>query len=208
MRTEKSYTPGGYINTGTELPVPKAQNTAKKVSAKTGRRPGGKLSVRRNISASSYLMRVAAAKTSSQVSAVIRCAKADLRFVKSCNTEQSDVAKAVRIIKKVIAKSRLKINRLKAEAAIEKQMEQAQLTKQKELAEKLIKKRRARKAQETADAGDMEQAKVVRTQEVDDFSAEQLTAVSSGIAASVTLTGEADCILYDSQTADNMLYLC
>lgn len=166
------------------------QTDTQKISFGALKREGGKITVRRNISAASYMMRVAQAETPTQVSSVIRSARADLEFVKKCNTEQSDVGKATRIIKRVIAKSRLKISRLKAEANLERQQKQMETVRQKVIAEKLKRKRRARKAQEAAEAGDTEQATVVRTQEINGMSEAELDVLCNDLAASVTLSSQ------------------
>lgn len=154
----------------------------------TGRK-SGKITVRRNISASSYMMRVAQARTPSQVSAVIRTAQADLQFVRSCNSDSEQVEKAKRIINRVISKSRLKISRLKGEQELEQQQKLAQNAEKKKIIRELKRKRRARRAQEAADTCDMERASVARVQEDDALSAQEIAALNGDTAALVSLSG-------------------
>lgn len=127
----------------------------------------GKITVKKKINAANYMMRVAQAKTPPQVSAIIRAARADMQFVRSCNSEEEDIKKAMRILKRVVAKSRIKIKRLKKEAEMEQQEKAAQSAEKQELAERIRenrhKKKRARRASESADACDPEEATVSRT---------------------------------------------
>lgn len=131
----------------------------------------GKVTVKKKINAGDYMMRIAQARTPSQVSSVMRVARADLQFVKQCNSEKADIEKAVRILKQVIAKSRLKIGRLKAEEALEKQEQLARSAKEKaheeRLREKRNRKKRSRCACEAADACNREEATVSRTTYLD-----------------------------------------
>lgn len=151
----------------------------------TGRRKKGKITVRRSISAASYMMRMAQAKTPSQVAAIIRTARADLQFVKSCNSDDAEVEKAKRIIKRVISKGQLKISRLKEEQEMERQQELLDDAGKKEMVQELKKKRRSRKAQEAADTCDTERATVVKEQDCN----QAAVMISSGMDSAIGSIG-------------------
>lgn len=151
----------------------------------------GKLTVRRSISASAYMMRIAQAKTPSQVNAVIRMAQADLQFVKTCNTDSYEIEKAKKIINHVIAKSRVKISRLKKEQNMEQQQRVAEDKEKREITENLKKKRRARNAEEAAGIADMRHATVARVQkdkETHELSARERAALNGDTAALMSLS--------------------
>lgn len=111
---------------------------------------------KRTVSAQTYMRHLANAKTTSQASAVMRNARADLQFVRCSGADTADVAKAERILKTVIKKSSVKVFRLRREAELEQQKKLASSAKKRELEQeiriKLAKKRKARTAMEEADA--------------------------------------------------------
>ena len=57
--------------------------------------------------------------------------------MKSCNNDEAEIKKALRILKQVVAKSKVKIQRLKKEAEMERQEKLARSARKKELAEKI-----------------------------------------------------------------------
>lgn len=122
---------------------------------------GGKISVRRNINASSYMIQLANAESPTRVAAVMRKARADIRFAGGSNNA-GEVMKAVRILKHVIKKGSVKISRLKKEEQLENQRKISEsLDKQdaqRELAVKLRKMRNSRKMQERAETCDPREA--------------------------------------------------
>lgn len=125
--------------------------TKKTSSTKKSKRP---ISIRRSMSTTSYLMRLAQAKTPTQAAAVAAIARADAQAVKQVSTSDSDIAKAKQIAKAVEKQVKIKSGRLRREnqlamqAKVElsaKKLERAKIT-----TEKLVKKRRARKSEERA----------------------------------------------------------
>lgn len=135
-----------------------------------GMKEGGKISVTKKISASSYMMMIANAHSSSQVSAVMRRARADAAFVKSSTSERSDQIKALSILERVVKNGTSKLYRLKKEQQMEAQKKLLEgLRKHEqanELSNKLIKKRRSRKAVEAASTGDSEEVDIVKETEL------------------------------------------
>lgn len=168
--------------------------TSRSVSASNGKRAssGGKITVHKTIDAADYMYRIATARTASRVSAILRGARADLQFVKKSGASQEDVAKAEKILKRVISKSKLKIKRLKQEQEIARQQKLAESAKkealQKELTEKLRKKQRARTAQEAADMGDTEHVEISSSQENCPFSPAAYPGLS--VSGTIDLTAE------------------
>lgn len=175
-------------------------STQKKSGTSAGKRSGGTITVRRKISASSYLLRVARAGTTSQVEAIIRGARADLQFVRTCSTDSSEAEKAERIIKKVISKSQLKIVRLKKEQNLEYRKKLADKSEKRQIKEELRKRRIRRKAEEAADTLDPECATVERRQELweqyqEERELQQEAAASLEIGGVESLAGLSDCDL-------------
>lgn len=140
-------------------------------SSAAAKQKGGKVTVRKTIKAAGYMMRIAQARTPAQVSGVIRTARADMQFVKSCNSREGDTAKAMRILKQVVAKSKVKIQKLKSEEELEKQERLARSAKKKKLEEQIRKKknkqRKERTAKEAADTCNNEEATVSKTTYID-----------------------------------------
>lgn len=175
--------------------------TGKKTSKRTGAgvRSGGTITVRRKISASSYLLRVAQAGTKTQVEAVLRGARADLQFVRTCSTDSSEAQKAERIIKKVISKGQLKIVRLRKEQNLELRKKLAGKSEKREIKEELRRRRVRRKAEEAADILDTECATVEKRQELfAEYREEQElrqeeAAASLEIGGAESLVGLSDC---------------
>lgn len=167
-----------------------------------GKLTSGKITVRRTISAASYMIKVAQAKTPTQVAAVIRTAQADLRFVNSCNSDTFKQKAASRIISRVVAKSRLKISRLRKEADLERRRKLVEKKIRREITEELQKKRRKRRAQEALDAKDPERVTLEKTQECEDLSRETAAALSGDTAALLELAGAAAAAVPMADSAD------
>lgn len=148
-------------------------------------RQGGKVTVKKTNKSSNYMMRIAQARTVSQVAAIIRIARGDMQFVKKCNSEERDIAKAMRILKQVVAKSKVKIQKLKAEEELEKKEKIARSRGKKKLEketkEKRYKKKKARTAKEAADTLNTEEVTVSKTTYVEDM--------DIGIAVNGTASG-------------------
>lgn len=109
-------------------------------------------SVHRSMSETGYLMRLAQAKTPSQVAAVIALARADANAVKQVSTYSSEITKAKKIAKSIEKQGNIKSARLRKESQLEKEakteLSAKKIKRAKKTTEKLIKKRRARKAEE------------------------------------------------------------
>ena len=103
---------------------------------KKKKKPG--INVKKAISSSRYLLRLANAKSVPKVNGVIRAARADMVFVRSSGSSNQQVERAIRILKRVVAKGNIKAGKLKKEK---------QLKTQKEIAKKLHKEKKARELQ-------------------------------------------------------------
>ena len=127
--------------------------------SKKTKRQSQSFNVHRSMSETGYLMRLASARTPSQVSAVIAAAQADAKSVKQSSSSSSEIQKAKKIAKSIEKQGTLKSAKLRRE----KQLTMNQLEKEartelaaknlkraKNTTSKLAKKRRVRKAQEQA----------------------------------------------------------
>lgn len=135
--------------------------------AKTNRRMKsnqGKIRKSVNISAASYMMKLANASTTGAVAGILRAARADQSFVKRSGASQQEINKALGIIKRVIAKGNRKIACLKKEQSLENNRRIARNNGNQEemerLKKELRKRRKARKARERAEMADMEQVTI------------------------------------------------
>ena len=121
---------------------------------KKKKKPG--INVKKAISSSRYLLRLANAKSVPKVNGVIRAARADMVFVRSSGSSNQQVERAIRILKRVVAKGNIKAGKLKKEKQLKTQKEIAKkLHKEKkarELQMKLRSKKNCRKRKERADA--------------------------------------------------------
>jgi hypothetical protein len=141
----------------------KNRTSASNHSQKKSSSANGKISVHRTMSAQSYLMRLANAKTPSQVNNIIRTARADANVIKSISDSDSAIQNAKKIADAIEKKGNIKISRLRSEDKLNRlknaqksagKFKKAQLT-----AEKLRKKRRARKHEERCDVANAAQYK-------------------------------------------------
>lgn len=184
MQIGKSYNLGFASNS-----LFSGNNGANRIGSDIRKKQGGKLTVKKSISASKYMIKVAQAKTASQVAAVIRIAHADMQFVKTCNSDKAEIDKAMRILKQVIGKSRTKIKRLVAEEELEKQEKLARSAKKRKLEaqirEKKNRKQKSRHAKEAADTLNNEEVTLERTTTLE---AAQLN-TSSGLGAGSDASG-------------------
>ena len=103
--------------------------------SKKTKRQSQSFNVHRSMSETGYLMRLASARTPSQVSAVIAAAQADAKSVKQSSSSSSEIQKAKKIAKSIEKQGTLK---------------SANLKRAKNTSSKLAKKRRVRKEQEQA----------------------------------------------------------
>lgn len=122
--------------------------------SKKTKRQSLSFSVHRSMSETGYLMRLASARTPSQVSAVIAAAQADAKSVKQSSSSSSEIQKAKKIAKSIEKQGTLKSAKLRREKQLEKEarteLAAKNLKRAKNTASKLAKKRRVRKAQEQA----------------------------------------------------------
>ena len=122
--------------------------------SKKSKRQSQSFSVHRSMSETGYLMRLASARTPSQVSAVIAAAQADAKSVKQSSSSSSEIQKAKKIAKSIEKQGTLKSAKLRREKQLEKEARTELAAKNlkcaKNTASKLAKKRRVRKAQEQA----------------------------------------------------------
>ena len=122
--------------------------------SKKTKRQSQSFSVHRSMSETGYLMRLASARTPSQVSAVIAAAQADAKSVKQSSSSSSEIQKAKKIAKSIEKQGTLKSAKLRRENQLEKEAKAELAAKNvkraKNTASKLAKKRKVRKAQERA----------------------------------------------------------
>jgi hypothetical protein len=122
--------------------------------SKKSKRQSQSFSVHRSMNETGYLMRLASARTPSQVSAVIAAAQADAKSVKQSSSSSSEIQKAKKIAKSIEKQGTLKSAKLRREKQLEKEarteLAAKNLKRAKNTAAKLAKKRRVRKAQEQA----------------------------------------------------------
>ena len=120
--------------------------------SKKTKRQSQSFSVHRSMNETGYLMRLASARTPSQVSAVIAAAQADAKSVKQSSSSSSEIQKAKKIAKSIEKQGTLKSAKLRREKQLEKEarteLAAKNLKRAKNTASKLAKKRRVRKAQE------------------------------------------------------------
>lgn len=120
--------------------------------SKKTKRQSLSFSVHRSMSETGYLMRLASARTPSQVSAVIAAAQTDAKSVKQSSSSSSEIQKAKKIAKSIEKQGTLKSAKLRREKQLEKEarteLAAKNLKRAKNTASKLAKKRRVRKAQE------------------------------------------------------------
>lgn len=171
MNITNGYVFGNQWSNGVDIYNGSNKNKAEAGRSSAAKQTGGKVTVRKTIKAAGYMMRIAQARTPAQVSGVIRTARADIQFVKSCNSQEGETAKAIRILKQVVAKSKVKIQKLKSEEAMERQEMLARSAQKKELEEQIRKKknkqRKERTAKEAADTCNNEEATVSKTTYID-----------------------------------------
>lgn len=122
--------------------------------SKKTKRQSQSFSVHRSMSETGYLMRLASARTPSQVSAVIAAAQADAKSVKQSSSSSSEIQKAKKIAKSIEKQGTLKSAKLRREKQLEQEarteLAAKNLKRAKNTASKLTKKKRVRKAQEQA----------------------------------------------------------
>lgn len=122
--------------------------------SKKTKRQSQSFNVHRSMSETGYLMRLASARTPSQVSAVIAAAQADAKSVKQSSSSSSEIQKAKKIAKSIEKQGTLKSAKLRREKQLEKEarteLAAKNLKRAKNTTSKLAKKRRVRKAQEQA----------------------------------------------------------
>lgn len=204
MNIKNMYYAANQWNSGADL-VNKSNKMNRNRMSLSGRQ-GGKVMLKKTINSSKYMMRIAQARTSSQVSAIIRIARADMQFVKSCSSEKNDTAKAMRILKQVVSKSKVKMQKLKAEAELEKQEKLARSAEkeklEKQIREKKNRKIKARTAAETADIINNEEVTLSKTTYLDQVGIGAITTSGSDGTLPVTTDGiAADIIAADTMTA-------
>lgn len=107
-------------------------------------------SIHRSMNETGYLMRLAQAKTPSQVAAVVSIARTDAKSVKQSSESSTEIAKAKRIAKSIEKQANMKSAKLRRENQLKKEAmtERAakNLKRAKKTTETLVKKRRVRKA--------------------------------------------------------------
>lgn len=107
-------------------------------------------SIHRSMNETGYLMRLAQAKTPSQVAAVVSIVRMDAKSVRQSSENSTEIAKAKRIARSIEKQATIKSaklrrkNQLKKEALTERAAKN--LKRAKKTTETLVKKRRVRKA--------------------------------------------------------------
>ena len=107
-------------------------------------------SIHRSMNETGYLMRLAQAKTPSQVAAVVSIVRMDAKSVRQSSENSTEIAKAKRIARSIEKQATIKSaklrreNQLKQEALTERAAKN--LKRAKKTTETLVKKRRVRKA--------------------------------------------------------------
>jgi hypothetical protein len=141
----------------------KNKTSASNRSQKNSSSSKGKISIHRTMSAQSYLMRLASAKTPSQVNNIIRIARADANVIKNLSDSDSAIQNAKKIADAIEKKGNVKISRLRSEEKLNRlknaQKSEGKFKKAQLTAEKLQKKRRARKHEERCDIANAAQYK-------------------------------------------------
>ena len=89
--------------------------------SKKTKRQSQSFNVHRSMSETGYLMRLASARTPSQVSAVIAAAQADAKSVKQSSSSSSEIQKAKKIAKSIEKQGTLKSAKLRREKQLEKE---------------------------------------------------------------------------------------
>lgn len=135
---------------------PNQKKNRQKSSRSSGSNRNGKITVHKTMSAQSYLLRLANAKSPVQVANLVRCAWAEAGSLKSITDNKAAIANAKKIAAVIEKKGKLKISRLKKEEALHRQKEMEEsighAKKAARTAKKLHRKKNARKAEERADA--------------------------------------------------------
>ena len=107
-------------------------------------------SIHRSMNETGYLMRLAQAKTPSQVAAVVSIVRMDAKSVRQSSENSTEIAKAKRIARSIEKQATIKSAKLRRENQLKKEAltERAakNLKRAKKTTETLVKKRRVRKA--------------------------------------------------------------
>lgn len=107
-------------------------------------------SIHRSMNETGYLMRLAQAKTPSQVAAVVSIVRMDAKSVRQSSENSNEIAKAKRIARSIEKQATIKSAKLRRENQLKKEAltERAakNLKRAKKTTETLVKKRRVRKA--------------------------------------------------------------
>ena len=107
-------------------------------------------SIHRSMNETGYLMRLAQAKTPSQVAAVVSIVRMDAKSVRQSSENSTEIAKAKRIARSIEKQATIKSAKLRRENQMKKEAltERAakNLKRAKKTTETLVKKRRVRKA--------------------------------------------------------------
>ncbi len=113
-----------------------------------------------NVSAASYMMRIANASTTAGVSGIMNSARAQQGVVKRSGASKAEISKALRILKRVIASGNRKITGLKKEQQIQNRKLAAKkdgnIKEMERLHKELRRRKKARKARENAEMADTE----------------------------------------------------
>lgn len=135
---------------------PYYKNKSKSGSRSKATDRSNKITVKKTMSAHSYMLKLSNAKNPAQVSNIIRCARAEANSIKSTSDSKAAYINAKKIANAVEKKGKLKINRLKKEEELRRQKELDEsannIKRAVETAKKLRRKKTARKAEERADA--------------------------------------------------------
>lgn len=173
-------------------------NKKKNGSVRSGhnnKKKSGKITVRKTMSAQSYMLRLSNAKNPAQVANIIRCARLEANSVKSMTNSESAAANAKKIANAVAKKGILKISRLKKEETLrrKKELEQSVGNTKKAMltAKKLRKKIRARKSEERADAANAITPYKKNEEEYPNSSPSAVHAADIGAVIDVCVTADA-----------------
>lgn len=186
----KYYSSWNSMNTKNSIKEKKEEQSQVSVystSSKKKQKKSG-IVVKKDISASKYFLRLANARSAPRVNGIIRAARADMNFVRSSGSSQQQIERALRILKKVVAKGSIKVGRLKNEQQMKGQKEMMEKLgkerKVKDLQRKLRSKKNSRKLQERADTTDLDSVTIE--------SRSQRESYEERIAAYQSLSNETD----------------
>lgn len=192
--TQQNYT--GFSQTNTRTSYTTTSGTTRTTGNKT-KSNSNKSRIKKSISALSYMIRLANARTSPEVARVMKSIRVEVSSLKSTSATDKQIAQAERLADKIQEKGMLKIGKLRKEKIIHqrKVMEEAAKHRRKaqELERELHKKVRGRKAMERQD--------IINSIEYKDKKTQANEAFEEHIGSVVDVSADLDLSACDVETA-------